>query len=102
MKLEYLLIIFALFMNVLFFMIGYLWCNFKHRDSGFVNHMDITTKRKNKHKSDPVKLVDIDETKVVVAIKTDNMEKKYENLGDVKKSEENITGSINKLKNLKG
>jgi len=46
--------------------------------------------------------VDIDETKVVVAIKTDNMEKKYENLGDVKKSEENITGSINKLKNLKG
>lgn len=100
MKLEYLLIVFALFMNVLFFMIGYLWCNFKYRDSSFGNHVNTTTK-KNKHKSDPIKLVDIDETKVVVAIKTDNIEKKYENLGSVKKSDENITGSINKLKNIK-
>lgn len=47
-------------------------------------------------------LIDIDERKVVVAIKTDGLEKKYENLGDVKKSSENISSSIDKLKNMKG
>jgi hypothetical protein len=29
------------------------------------------------------------------------MEKKYESLGEIKKSEENISNSINKLKNMK-
>lgn len=43
----------------------------------------------------------IDDTKYVVDIKTSGMEKKYESLGDIKKSEENISNSINKLKNMK-
>ena len=47
------------------------------------------------------KTVSIDDTKYVVDIKTSGMEKKYDSLGDIKKSEENISDSINKLKNMK-
>jgi hypothetical protein len=47
------------------------------------------------------KIVSIDDTKYVVDIQTSGMEKKYESLGDIKKSEENISNSINKLKNMK-
>ncbi len=43
----------------------------------------------------------IDEKKVVLDIKTDNLEKKYQNFGDVKHTEETITNSVDKLKNLK-
>lgn len=48
------------------------------------------------------KTVSIDDTKYVVDIKTSGMEKKYESLGDIKKSKENINKSIDKLKNMKG
>lgn len=43
----------------------------------------------------------IDDKKVVLEIKTDNLEKKYNSLGDIKTSNENISESVNKLKNLK-
>jgi len=43
----------------------------------------------------------IDDKKFVVDIKTDGMERKYDNLGDVKQTEENISNAVNKLKNLK-
>lgn len=45
--------------------------------------------------------ITIDESKYVTDIKTSGMEKKYENLGETKVSEENIESSINKLKNIK-
>jgi hypothetical protein len=48
------------------------------------------------------KTISIDDTKYVVDIQTSGMEKKYDSLGDIKKSEENISNSINKLKNMKG
>ncbi len=44
----------------------------------------------------------IDDKKFVVDIKTDGLERKYDTLGDIKKTEENINNSVNKLKNLKG
>lgn len=47
------------------------------------------------------KAISIDDTKYVVDIQTSGMEKKYESLGDIKQSEENISNSINKLKNMK-
>lgn len=43
----------------------------------------------------------IDDKKFVVDIKTEGLEKKYDSLGDVKTSQEDISNSINKLKNLK-
>jgi cytochrome c biogenesis protein ResB len=45
--------------------------------------------------------INIDDTKFVVDIKIDELEKKYEQLGDIKQSNDNISGSINKLKNMK-
>lgn len=45
--------------------------------------------------------ISIDDKKYVVDIKTDNLEKKYDKLGDTKQSTEQISSSINKLKNLK-
>lgn len=44
----------------------------------------------------------IDDRKFVVDIKTDGLEKKYNQLGEIKQSTENIDSSINKLKNLRG
>lgn len=46
-------------------------------------------------------VVSIDDTKYVIDIKTSGMEKKYESLGEIKESEEDIVSSINKLKNMK-
>lgn len=45
--------------------------------------------------------IGIDESKVVIAITTDNLERKYTQLGNIKQSDENISGSIDKLKHLK-
>lgn len=45
--------------------------------------------------------ISIDDTKYVIDIKTDNLEKKYDKLGDTKQSTEQISSSIDKLKNLK-
>lgn len=48
------------------------------------------------------KTISIDDTKFVGNIRTEGLEKKYENLGETKNSSENISGAINKLKNMKG
>jgi hypothetical protein len=61
------------------------------KPSGFFDH----------NKEDKKKKIVIDNAKFVTEIKTDGMEKKYENLGEIKQSTENITDSINKLKNLR-
>lgn len=44
----------------------------------------------------------IDDKKIVVDIKTDTLEKKYNTLGDVTQKSDDISSSVNKLKNLKG
>lgn len=46
--------------------------------------------------------ISIDSTKFVNTIKTENLEKKYDSLGEISTSESNIQSSINKLKNMKG
>lgn len=54
---------------------------------------------------DPIEVtnkVSIDDKVYVTDIKTDGMIKKYDDLGEVKKSDENITSSVNKLKQMKG
>jgi hypothetical protein len=45
--------------------------------------------------------IKIDDKKIVTEISTEGLEKKYDKLGETKKSDENITNSINKLKNIK-
>lgn len=43
----------------------------------------------------------IDDRKVVFGLDTDGLDKKYEILGDTKQSKDNISSSVNKLKNMK-
>lgn len=61
--------------------------------------------KKNKESVDkPQKIptISIDESTHVVSIKTNDLEKKYDSIGDNKSTNENINSSINKLKNLRG
>lgn len=86
--------------GVCFFLIGY----FVGKRSG--NGVYNTAINKPSSFFDSVKeekrtKVVINDTKFVTEIKTDGMEKKYEALGEIKQSTDNITDSINKLKNLK-
>lgn len=67
--------------------------------SNIVNNVKPTSFFNEESKKSNV--LSIDDTKYVVDIKTSGMEKKYDSLGDIKKSEENISNSINKLKNMK-
>jgi len=94
------LILILILLNVLSFFIGFIVANFKntisHRDEIEVESFFTQQKKKKKNK------ITIDETKVVSKINTDNLEKKYDKLGDTKQSQENITSSISKLKNMKG
>lgn len=46
--------------------------------------------------------ISIDDKKFVTEIRTESLEKKYDSLGDIKLTSENISNSVNKLKNLKG
>lgn len=97
----YILLIILILLNIVFFFLGYF--------IGRLNHSQTTVESQsvsffNKSKSDNdkmIKKITIDESKYVTDIKTSGMEKKYENLGETKISDENIESSINKLKNIK-
>lgn len=45
--------------------------------------------------------INIDDTKFVVDIKTDGLDKHYSSLGDIKNTNEDISSSVDKLKNLR-
>lgn len=53
-------------------------------------------------KEQPTQTVAIDSSKIVTNISTGGLEKKYNDFGTQKESSEDISSSINKLKNMKG
>lgn len=83
------------------FLIGYLFGKFSfdaktpNNPKSFFKQQTIQNESSNKND------ISIDDKKVVIDIKTDGLEKKYDSLGEVKHSQENISNSVNKLKNLK-
>lgn len=83
--------------GVCFFLIGYFYGS--HHRTGVSN---ITNHKEQYLPNNKTTSISIDETKFVTDIKTDNLEKKYQSLGDIKQSTESISQSINKLKNMKG
>lgn len=97
---EIFLIILLLIFNIFFFLIGFIigriW------STGGVYHTKesspVSFFKENKQTK---KQINIDDTKYVVDIKTTDLEKKYNNLGETKISKENIDESVNKLKNMK-
>lgn len=46
--------------------------------------------------------IEIDDTKVVLNVSTDGLEKKYDNMTKETKVKSDIAGSVNKLKSMKG
>ena len=46
--------------------------------------------------------IQIDDKTFVTEITTDTLEKKYNNLGEIKQTSDNVAQSVNKLKNMKG
>jgi len=63
------------------------------RPKSFFKQQNSTTKENNS--------ISIDDKTFVTDIKTEGLEKKYDSLGEVKKTQDNISNSVNKLKNLK-
>jgi hypothetical protein len=59
-------------------------------------------KNKPKENNNLTNNIKIDDAKVVLDINTKNLTKKFDSLGETKTSSENISSSINKLKNMKG
>jgi len=100
MKHELLLDIVLLVLNLFSFafglILGRLWssssvCINTEKPKSFLQKNNESNKEK----------ISIDDKKIVLDIKTSGMEKKYENLGEVKQSSENISSSVDKLKHLK-
>lgn len=93
----YLLVgIISISMLVIFYILGYLVAKMSNNNGVSKTRNPIINK-------DQINTQDtIDSTKFVVKIKTDQLEKKYDQLGEIKSSEENINNSVSKLKNMKG
>lgn len=87
-----------LVLNIISFLLGYLYGN------RTVSGIEYSNTKSNKQKTlvSTNNNIEIDDKKVVLNIDTKGLEKKYEDLGDKQVSENNITSSISKLKNLKG
>ena len=91
--------LFIIVFNIFSGLLGYL--------IGRLNIVVVSTEKSNgRIKSffdDPLKTktIDIDATKYVANIDVKGLEKKYENFGDIKQSTDDISSSVNKLKNIK-
>jgi hypothetical protein len=101
---ETILIIILLLLNIFSFIIGFILGKIgpilgvfnvsQEKPESFFKANNTKAKKKT--------VIDIDETKYVVDISTKGLEKKYDSLGEVKQSSDNIQNSVNKLKNMKG
>lgn len=99
---------YIIILNIIVLIVGYLlgkshntnsiiYQNNHKTDTGSISKKNTSTKRKSN-----INKINIDETKVVTKIVTDNLEKKYDDLTESKESDENISSAISKLKNMKG
>lgn len=90
-------IIWLLFI-IISFVLGYILGKSTREIHNGVSKLD---KQFNKNNQLLNSFIKIDETKFVTEINTDSMEKKFESLGDKTLSNDNLSESVNKLKNLK-
>jgi hypothetical protein len=86
-------------LNIILVGLGYLLGRLHTGNTEYVYN---TSNKKNNSIAPSKTSIQINEEKFVTDIRTDNIEKKFETLGDTKTSEENISSAINKLKNMKG
>lgn len=97
------LVLILLFLNIVFFCIGYL-IGKSTLNYQVLDRTNVSTRKVKETTDNQINkpLINIDDTKIVTKINTDGLEKKYDTLGDIKNSQENIASSISKLKNMKG
>jgi hypothetical protein len=62
----------------------------------------ITQQKRTELQQHDQKPIIIDESKFVIKSDTTKLEKKFDSLGTTTQSSENISGSVDKLKNMKG
>ena len=96
---------FVLF-SVVFLFIGYLVGNYLHivkllHDNPDNQENSFLRQNKKRKPTTKQRNITIDDSTHVVSIKTDDLEKKYEEIGNSQTKQEDISRSINKLKNLK-
>lgn len=95
-----------LFTNLVCFCLGMLvFSAITKASPNNINEMvSISSKKHQRNKSqiEDKESIEIDDTKYVSKISTDNLEKKYESLGKVKSTQNDTASSVSKLKNLKG
>lgn len=94
------LLILVLILVLNAFFIGYFLG--KQQSSQTIEQPSLCSIKKNKQVCGTKSQISIDDTKFVVDINTNNLEKKYEKLGESTQSSENISDSVNKLKSMKG
>ena len=90
-----------LYLNVLSLFIGYIIGKI---GIGFIENNNpknkVSIKKYNQSTVQPTDIT-IDDKKLVVDINTSGLEKKYQTLGQVTQTDTDISGSVNKLKNMK-
>lgn len=104
MQNNHIIYVILIIFNIVFFLFGYIIGQLKNQNGVYhtqEKNVSFFNKQKIEQQKESKK-IDIDSSKVVIDIKTDNLEKKYDSLGDTKKSQEQISTAINKLKNMRG
>jgi hypothetical protein len=87
---------------VLFFLVGFLLGRSLNNNTvTYEKPESFLNKQKKSAKKSNNSTISIDNTTHVTKIKTDNLEKKYDSMGNTQTTNENISESVNKLKNLK-
>lgn len=79
-------------------LVGYYYCSTSSYKDNNTSFLRTNSQYQDKTHS---KSLSIDERKVVLGLDTDGLDKKYKILGSTKQSNDNISSSVNKLKNMK-
>lgn len=86
-------------LNIVFFCLGYLLGKTSNSQPIFGSQRNGIIRSNPNNPS--VSKITIDDRKVVTDINLSGLEKKYENLGETVTGDNNISSSVNKLKNIK-
>lgn len=84
-----------------FFLLGYILGKLSSQQNIGSQPVSFFKKEKNNQTINESK-ISIDDTKYVTEISTVGLEKKYQAMGEIKNTNENIESSVSKLKNMKG
>lgn len=96
-----LIVVIFLTLNIFSFILGYFLGKLSKINLSQSNDIVPTKDRNTDNKKEIISKINIDETKIVTKIDTNNLEKKYDTLGNTILTNSDIGSSINKLKKMK-